>query len=214
MLENMVNQIFQIFNYDMLKIILISVSIIIIGYFIGKLIALILKIILKKVLGLDKWLKDKQIMTTYSLTDLIVNIAKFFIYFYFIGFSFYIIPYISNIGILIFNILNNLLTIIVVMIISYAMTEFILRSFLYPAIQDFKYVNFILGSIRFIVLFFVLVLTLSYLNLLSPVLFYMFIILFGGIIISISIAIGIALGNILKEKFRDIIKWTTKKKLL
>jgi len=206
MLENIVNQIFQIFNYDMLKIILISVSIIIIGYFIGKLIALILKIILKKVLGLDKWLKDKQIMTTYSLTDLIVNIVKFFIYFYFIGFSFYIIPYISNIGILIFNILNNLLTIIVVMIISYAMTEFILRSFLYPAIQDFKYVNFILGSIRFIVLFFVLVLTLSYLNLLSPVLFYMFIILFGGIIISISIAIGIALGNILKEKFRDIIK--------
>jgi len=206
MLENMVNQIFQIFNYDMLKIILISVSIIIIGYFIGKLIALILKIILKKVLGLDKWLQDKQIMTTYSLTDLIVNIAKFFIYFYFIGFSFYIIPYISNIGILIFDILNNLLTIIVVMIISYAMTEFILRSFLYPVIQNFKYVNLILGSIRFIVLFFILVLTLSYLNLLSPVLLYMFIILFGGIIISISIAIGIALGDVLKEKIRDIIK--------
>jgi len=206
MLENMVNQIFQIFNYDMLKIILISVSIIIIGYFIGKLIALILKIILKKVLGLDKWLQDKQIMTTYSLTDLIVNIVKFFIYFYFIGFSFYIIPYISNIGILIFDILNNLLTIIVVMIISYAMTEFILRSFLYPVIQNFKYVNLIFGSIRFIVLFFILVLTLSYLNLLSPVLLYMFIILFGGIIISISIAMGIALGNILKEKIRDIIK--------
>ena len=206
MLENIINQILQIFNYNILEIILISVSIIIIGYFIGKLIALILKIILKKVLGLDKWLQDKQIMTTYSLTDLIVNIAKFFIYFYFIGFSFYIIPYIKNIGIIIFNILNNLLTIIVVMIISYAMTEFILRSFLYPAIQNFKYVNFILGSIRFIVLFFVLVLTLSYLNLLSPVLLYMFIILFGGIITSISIAIGIALGNILKEKFRDIIK--------
>jgi len=206
MLENMVNQIFQIFNYDMLKIILISVSIIIIGYFIGKLTALILKIILKKVLGLDRWLQDKQIMTTYSLTDLIVNIVKFFIYFYFIGFSFYIIPYISNIGILIFDILNNLLTLIIVMIISYAMTEFILRSFLYPAIQNFKYVNFIFGSIRFIVLFFILVLTLSYLNILSPVLFYMFIILFGGIVISISIAIGIALGDILKEKFRDIIK--------
>jgi hypothetical protein len=190
----------------MLKIILISVSIIIIGYFIGKLIALILKIILKKFLGLDKWLQDKQIMTTYSLTDLIVNIAKFFIYFYFIGFSFYIIPYISNIGILIFDILNNLLTIIMVMIISYAMMEFILRSFLYPAIQNFKYVNFILGSIRFIVLFFILVLTLSYLNILSPVLLYMFIILFGGIVISISIAIGIALGDVLKEKFRDIIK--------
>jgi len=202
----MVNQIFQIFNYDMLKIILISVSIIIIGYFIGKLTALILKIILKKVLGLDRWLQDKQIMTTYSLTDLIVNIVKFFIYFYFIGFSFYIIPYISNIGILIFDILNNLLTLIIVMIISYAMTEFILRSFLYPAIQNFKYVNFIFGSIRFIVLFFILVLTLSYLNILSPVLFYMFIILFGGIVISISIAIGIALGDILKEKFRDIIK--------
>jgi hypothetical protein len=206
MLENIINQILQIFNYNILEIILISASIIIIGYFIGKLIALILKIILKKVLGLDKWLHDKQIMTTYSLTDLIVNIVKFFIYFYFIGFSFYIIPYISNIGILIFDILNNLLTIIVVMIISYAMTEFILRSFLYPAIQNFKYVNFILGSIRFIVLFFILVLTLSYLNLLSPVLFYMFIILFGGIITSISIAIGIALGDVLKEKIRDIIK--------
>jgi hypothetical protein len=190
----------------MLKIILISISIIIIGYFIGKLIALMLKIILKKILGLDKWLHDKQIMTTYSLTDLIVNIVKFFIYFYFIGFSFYIIPYVSNIGMLIFDILNNLLTIIVVMIISYAMTEFILRSFLYPAIQNFKYVNFILGSIRFIVLFFILVLTLSYLNILSPVLLYMFIILFGGIVISISIAIGIALGDVLKEKIRDIIK--------
>jgi hypothetical protein len=34
----------------------------------------------------------------------------------------------------------------------------------------------------------------------------MFIILFGGIVISISIAIGIALADILKEKFRDIIK--------
>jgi len=206
MLENIINQILQIFNYNILKIILISASIIIIGYFIGKLIALILKIILKKVLGLDKWLQDKQIMTKYSLTDLIVNIAKFSIYFYFIGFSFYIVPYVSNIGILIFDILNSLLIIIVVIIISYAMMEFILRSFLYPAIQNFKYVNFILNSIRFIVLFFILILTLSYLNLLSPVLFYMFIILFGGIVISISIAIGIALADILKEKFRDIIK--------
>jgi hypothetical protein len=206
MLENIINQILQIFNYNILEIILISASIIIIGYFIGKLIALILKIILKKVLGLDKWLQDKQIMTKYSLTDLIVNIAKFFIYFYFIGFSFYIVPYVSNIGILIFDILNSLLIIIVVIIISYAMMEFILRSFLYPAIQNFKYVNFILNSIRFIVLFFILILTLSYLNLLSPVLFYMFIILFGGIVISISIAIGIALADILKEKIRDIIK--------
>ena len=206
MLENIVNQIFQILNYNILKIILISISIIIIGYFIGKLIALILKIILKKFLGLDKWLHDKQIMTTYSFTDLIVNITKFFIYFYFIGFSFYIVPYSSNIGILIFDILNNLLTIIVVMIISYAMMEFILRSFLYPAIQNFKYVNFVSGSIRFIVLFFILVLTLSYLNILSPVLLYMFIILFSGIVISISIAIGIALGDVLKEKIRDIIK--------
>ena len=201
MLENIINQILQIFNYNILEIILISASIIIIGYFIGKLIALILKIILKKVLGLDKWLQDKQIMTKYSLTDLIVNIAKFSIYFYFIGFSFYIVPYVSNIGILIFDILNSLLIIIVVIIISYAMMEFILRSFLYPAIQNFKYVNFILNSIRFIVLFFILILTLSYLNLLSPVLFYMFIILFGGIVISISIAIGIALGDVLKEKY-------------
>jgi hypothetical protein len=206
MLENMINQILQIFNYNILKIIVISASIIIIGYFIGKLIALILKIILKKVLGLDRWLYDKQIMTTYSLTDLIVNVTKFFIYFYFIGFAFYIVPYTSNIGTLIFNILSSLLIIIVVIIISYAMMEFILRYFLYPAIQNFKYVNFILGSIRFIVLFFMLVLTLSYLNLLSPVLLYMFIILFGGIVISISIAIGIALSDILKERFRDIIK--------
>jgi hypothetical protein len=206
MLENIINQMFQIFNYNILIIILIFISIIIIGYFIGKFIALILKIILKKVLGLDKWLQDRQIMTTYSLTDLIVNIVKFFIYFYFIGFSFYIIPYISNIGILIFDILGNLLIIIIVIIISYAMMEFLLRSFLYPVIQNFRYVNFILSSIRFVVLFFILVLTLSYLNLLSPVLLYMFIILFSGIIISISIAIGIALGNILKEKFRDIIK--------
>ena len=190
----------------MLKIIVISISIMIIGYFIGKLIALILKIILKKVLGLDKWLHDKQIMTAYSFTDLTVNIAKFFIYFYFIGFSFYIVPYVSNIGIIIFNILNSLLIIIIVIIISYAMMEFILRSFLYPAIQNFKYVNFISGSIRFTVLFFILVLTLSYLNILSPVLLYMFIILFGGIVISISIAIGIALGDVLKEKIRDIIK--------
>jgi len=206
MLENIINQILQIFNYNMLKIIVISISIMIIGYFIGKLIALILKIILKKVLGLDKWLHDKQIMTAYSFTDLTVNIAKFFIYFYFIGFSFYIVPYVSNIGIIIFNILNSLLIIIIVIIISYAMMEFILRSFLYPAIQNFKYVNFISGSIRFTVLFFILVLTLSYLNILSPVLLYMFIILFGGIVISISIAIGIALGDILKEKIRDIIK--------
>ncbi len=206
MLENMINLIFQVFNYNTLKAILIFIFIVLIGYFVGKLVALILKIILKNVLGLDKWLHDKQIMTTYPFTDLIVNTTKFFIYFYFVGLSFYVIPYFSNIGILIFEILNNLLIIIIVMIISYAMSEFMLRSFLYPAIQNFKYVNFILNSIRFIVLFFILVLTLSYLNILSPVLFYMFIILFGGIIISISIAIGIALGDILKEKFRDIIK--------
>jgi hypothetical protein len=206
MLENMINLIPQVFNYNTLKAILVFISIVLIGYFVGKLVALILKIILKNILGLDKWLHDKQIMTTYSFTDLIVNITKFFIYFYFVGLSFYVISYFSNIGILIFEILNNLLIIIVVMIISYAMFEFMLRSFLYPAIQNFKYVNFILGSIRFIVLFFILVLTLSYLNILSPVLFYMFIILFGGIVISISIAIGIALGDILKEKFREIIK--------
>ena len=206
MLENMINLILQVFSYNTLKAMLIFISIVLIGYFVGKLVALILKIILKNILGLDKWLHDKRIMATYSLTDLIVNITKFFIYFYFVGLSFYVISYFSNIGILIFEILNNLLIIIIVMIISYAMSEFMLRSFLYPAIQNFKYVNFILSSIRFIVLFFILVLTLSYLNILSPVLLYMFIILFGGIIISISIAIGIALGDILKEKFREIIK--------
>ncbi|MDT7891029.1 MAG: hypothetical protein RQ869_03125 [Candidatus Nanopusillus sp.] len=206
MLENMINLIPQVFSYNTLKAILVFISIVLISYFVGKLVALILKIILKNILGLDKWLHDKQIMTTYSFTDLIVNITKFFIYFYFLGLSFYVISYFSNIGILIFEILNNLLIIIIVMIISYAMSEFMLRSFLYPAIQNFKYVNFILGSIRFIVLFFILVLTLSYLNILSPVLLYMFIILFGGIVISISIAIGIALGDILKEKFREIIK--------
>jgi hypothetical protein len=206
MLENMINLIPQVFSYNTLKAMLIFISIVLIGYFVGKLVALILKIILKNILGLDKWLHDKRIMTTYSFTDLIVNITKFFIYFYFVGLSFYVISYFSNIGILIFEILNNLLIIIIVMIISYAMSEFMLRSFLYPAIQNFKYVNFILGSIRFIVLFFILVLTLSYLNILSPVLLYMFIILFGGIVISISIAIGIALGDILKEKFREIIK--------
>jgi len=70
MLENIINQILQIFNYNILKIIVISISIIIIGYFIGKLIELILKIILKKVLGLDNRLHDKHIMTTYSFTDL------------------------------------------------------------------------------------------------------------------------------------------------
>jgi len=206
MLENMINLILQVFSYNTLKVMLIFISIVLIGYFVGKLVALILKIILKNILGLDKWLHDKRIMTTYSLTDLIVNITKFFIYFYFVGLSFYVISYFSNIGILIFEILNNLLIIIIVMIISYAMSEFMLRSFLYPSIQNFKYVNFILSSIRFIVLFFILVLTLSYLNILSPVLLYMFIILFGGIVISISIAIGIALGDILKEKFREIIK--------
>jgi len=206
MLENMINLILQVFSYNTLKAMLIFISIVLIGYFVGKLVALILKIILKNILGLDKWLHDKRIMTTYSFTDLIVNITKFFIYFYFVGLSFYVISYFSNIGILIFEILNNLLIIIIVMIISYAMSEFMLRSFLYPAIQNFKYVNFILGSIRFIILFFILVLTLSYLNILSPVLLYMFIILFGGIIISISIAVGIALGDILKEKFREIIK--------
>jgi len=206
MLENMINLILQVFSYNTLKAMLIFISIVLIGYFVGKLVALILKIILKNILGLDKWLHDKQIMTTYSFTDLIVNITKFFIYFYFVGLSFYVISYFSNIGILIFEILNNLLIIIIVMIISYAMSEFMLRSFLYPAIQNFKYVNFILSSIRFIILFFILVLTLSYLNILSPVLLYMFIILFGGIVISISIAIGIALGDILKEKFREIIK--------
>ena len=206
MLENMINLILQVFSYNTLKAMLIFISIVLIGYFVGKLVALILKIILKNILGLDKWLHDKRIMTTYSFTDLIVNITKFFIYFYFVGLSFYVISYFSNIGILIFEILNNLLIIIIVMIISYAMSEFMLRSFLYPAIQNFKYVNFILSSIRFIILFFILVLTLSYLNILSPVLLYMFIILFGGIVISISIAIGIALGDILKEKFREIIK--------
>lgn len=206
MLENMINLILQVFSYNTLKVILIFISIVLIGYFVGKLVALILKIILRNILGLDKWLHDKQIMTAYSFTDLIVNITKFFIYFYFVGLSFYIISYFNSIGILIFEILNNLLIIILVMIIAYAMSEFMLRSFLYPAIQNFKYVNFIFGSIRFIVLFFILVLTLSYLNILSPVLLYMFIILFGGIVISISIAIGIALGDILKEKFREIIK--------
>ena len=206
MMEKMINLILQVFSYNTLKIMLIFISIVLIGYFVGKLVALILKIILKNILGLDKWLHDKQIMTKYSFTDLIVNITKFFIYFYFVGLSFYVISYFSNIGILIFEILNNLLIMIIVMIISYAMSEYMLRSFLYPSIQNFKYVNFILGSIRFIVLFFILVLTLSYLNILSPVLLYMFIILFSGIIISISIAIGIALGDILKEKFREIIK--------
>ena len=206
MLENIINLILQVFSYNTLKVMLIFISIVLIGYFVGKLVALILKIILKNILGLDKWLHDKQIMTTYSFTDLIVNITKFFIYFYFVGLSFYVTSYFSNIGILIFEILNNLLIIIIVMIISYAMSEFMLRSFLYPSIQNFKYVNFILSSIRFIILFFILVLTLSYLNILSPVLLYMFIILFSGIVISISIAIGIALGDILKEKFREVIK--------
>ncbi|BFI73057.1 hypothetical protein YN1_0440 [Nanoarchaeota archaeon] len=206
MVDSLSTIITQIFSYNTLELFLIFVAIIVLGYFIGKLVAFLLKIVLNKILGLDNWLHEKGILINKSLTSIIINIVKFFIYFYFIGYAFYIIPYTSFIGTTIFNILNYLLAIILLMIISYAMMEILIKSSIEQVLENNKYKDYLLYFLKFIIMFFVLVLILSYLNLLSPVLLYLFVILFAGIVISISVAIGIALADIIKKKIREIIK--------
>ncbi|BBL45654.1 hypothetical protein MJ1_0501 [Nanobdella aerobiophila] len=194
-------------SYNYLKVSIVFISIVVIGYFIGKLVSFILKIILNKILGFDSWLHSRGIAQEYSITNIILSIIRFFIYFYFIGYAFKILPYnISIIGILLLSVLNYLLIIILSMIIAFIMLEMIIKTSIEPILNNIKYKSEMMTLLRFITMFFVLVLLLSYLNLLSPILLYLFIILFSGMIIPISIALGIALGDLFKEKIKDLKK--------
>ncbi|MGC9079815.1 MAG: hypothetical protein ACP5G1_03705, partial [Nanopusillaceae archaeon] len=186
--------------------IILFISIIILGYFLGKVISILLKIILNKILGLDSWLHKKGIFKEQSFSNLIINVIKFFIYFYFVGYAFFVIPneYLISIGNMITSSLNYLIIIILSMIVAYGMIEYVSISILEPFLNGIKYKNLFIASFKFISMYFIFILVLSYINLLSPVLLYLFIILFGGIVLTFSISFGIAFGYYLKRKFKDL----------
>jgi len=179
-------------------------GILILGYFLGRITKVLVKFLLKKVIGIDKWLDMKGVKVfNGDFSEIIAVIAKDFIYLIFFA---YALIY-SDIGILIrlgdmFLLVLFYISIILIVMI---MVHLLLKVFLEDVINKLLLVgnNAVLTRVISILVYMIaLIITLDYMNLLSRSLLYIFLIAFGGFVIFLSVTFGIAYGEKIKEMLK------------
>ncbi|MEM0379624.1 MAG: hypothetical protein QW038_02170 [Nanopusillaceae archaeon] len=192
-----------IFNY--VKSISYIFLIILIGYIVGRLTKLIIKILLSKFLGIDKWLEMKNIkIFDGKFSNVISNLVKDFMYLIFFSYALMYsdIEILIWIGKLALSIIMNLLVLIIILIIVHLFAKMFLEDFL-SKITFFKEIEELKKPVYIIIYFVSIIIALDYLGLLSKALLYIFLISFSAIIIFISIVFGIAYGEKIKEKIKN-----------
>ncbi|RIB35295.1 MAG: hypothetical protein BXU00_02075 [Candidatus Nanoclepta minutus] len=182
----------------------IVIGILILGYFVGRLVKVILKFILKKVIGLDKLLEIKNVKVFRGeVSDTIATIAKDFTYLIFIAYSLIYskVDVLVTLGNIFLTVLSYILTIVAIMIIVHLIVKVFLEDIL-GKLSFFESNRIFLSFISALVYIIAFIITLDYLNLLSKALLYIFLIFFGSFMIFISVTLGVAYG----EEVKGIIK--------
>jgi len=179
-------------------------GILILGYFIGRLAKVLIKIVLKRIIGIDKWLEMKGIKVFRGeFSEVVSTIVKDFIYL--ISFAYALIysgvDILISLGNIFIAVLSYLFIIAIIMIMVHLLTKVFLEDIL-SSLFFFGKNETLLRIISIFIYTIALIVTLDYLGLLSKALLYIFLIVFGGFVIFVSVMFGIAYG----DKIRETIK--------
>jgi len=214
MLEALLNQLQQLLNeiaqrfIEYLPGIIEAIIILIVGYIVGRLIGATIKIFLVRVLGLDRWLEMKGLADAafgISISSFISGLIKWYVYLVFIGAAVgrlnipLLAPYMYNVV----NYLPKIIAAAAILLFGLVLGEWLKRKVLETeiALKDE------LASVaKFIVVVIFLVTALNTAMVEATPILWMLVIVFGGVILALSIAIGIALGLILKDELRPYVK--------
>ena len=197
------------FSFEYLLNIVYPIGLLIIGYIAGKTVGLIVRFFLYNVIGLDKWLEMKQIkIFEKGASSLLSNIAKWYIYLFFIGEALIStkVKFLEDIGNSLLNFIPKLFIGILIFVAGFIILEALQKEIISNLEIQEKYKSVISKIIRFIGAYVLLVIALNQIGIDTTILIYLFIILFASIVLSFSIAIGIAFGFALKDKASEIIE--------
>ena len=189
--------------------IIYPIGLLILGYVIGKSIGLLTKFLLKNVLGLYRWLEMKGIKAFEGKVSLILsNIVKWYIYVYFISEALFQskIKVLEDIGVSLAYVTPSIFLAIFIFVIGLLVIELITREVITSFDIPEKQKPIIIKIIRFIGIYAISVFALSQTGIDTTILIYMLVIIFAGVVLAISIAVGIAFGFALKDKASDIIE--------
>jgi len=185
-----------------------ALTILIIGYIVGRLIGETVRIFLQKFLGLDKWLAMRGLEDAafgIRISHLSAGLIKWYVYFIFIAESLSrlnieALTFYLNIFILYYpRIIASATIFIIGLILSEWLKEKVVETML--LFKEFfgSIVKFITATIFFLVALDILTVNVE------PI-YQLIYFTLGGFIISFSLALGIALGLILKDELRPYVK--------
>jgi len=179
-------------------------GILILGYFVGRFVKILTKFILRKVMGIDRWLEMKNIrIFRGEFSETVSVIAKDFVYLLFFAYALIYsdIDILVGLGRIFITAISYLSIIAVIMI----MVHLLIKVFLEDLLSSLSFIgkNEVLFKVALATVYVVsLVVTLDYLGLLSKALLYIFLIVFGGFVIFVSVMLGIAYGDKIKEMIK------------
>lgn len=214
MLEALLNQLQQLLSevvhrfIEYLPGLIEAIIILIVGYIVGRLIGAAIKIFLVRVIGLDKWLEMKGLTDAafgISISSFISGLIKWYIYLVFIGAAVsrlnipLLAPYMYNVV----NYLPKIIAAAAILLFGLVLGEWLKRKVLETKIA---LRNELASVAKFVVVVIFLVTALNTAMVEATPILWVLIIAFGGIILALSIAVGIALGLILKDELRPYVK--------
>ncbi len=177
--------------------------VLVVGYIVGKIIYKVVELVLVKGIDIDNWLKKKGLedaLMGLKFSDLLANLAKWYVYILFIAQALQIIglKVLTDFANALIMFLPNLYAAIFILIGGAFISEF-----LKDTIQkmEMKYKDVLAGAVRFLILYFALVMALETIGIDATIL----IIAFKYAVLALSIALGIGLGLVIAVKFKDDI---------
>jgi len=179
-------------------------GILILGYFLGRITKILVKFLLKKVIGIDKWLEMKGIKVFKGeFSETLSIIAKDFVYLIFFAYALIYsdIDMLVKLGNMFILALSYISVILIIMI----MVHLLLKVFLEDLLEKLLMIDhneILLRIVSASIYVIALIITLDYMNLLSRSLLYIFLIAFGGFVIFLSVMFGIAYGEKIKEMLK------------
>lgn len=199
---------------DVSKTLVIVLAVILLGYILARLVKIVVKLFLVRVLGIDEFLKRKNIQIFEpSFSEFFSNLIKNIVIVLFGLYSLQFTNYqpLINISSLIITGVAYISILVLILIISFVL----IRAFIHPLIDSLiedrsptvkMFETQLKIAVEGLLLFIIAIITMGYLGILNETLLYISLIILGGVVFSISLAFGLAFSKILEEELRELFK--------
>lgn len=210
--------------FDNFQEVFLNIIVMVIVMIMGFIISWFVKKLLSKVLVLfrfDKWAQDAGIVTflekggiknSPSLILAKIVYWVFIVLFLSFGLNYMGITQFSEYASRISQALPNIIASLVIVIIGIILSNFIGRI-IYLTCENakIKYGDFIAKGVRILLIVITFGIVFEYIGLGNTIVTVSFLIVFGGIILTMSLALGIGLSSVLGELIRDKVKFRDNK---